>query len=155
VILYPWFLLLFVVSILSALVIYFSGKSKPEVENSETPGNSVNPLEFRIAIIFTLLFVAFSFITYFTLKQFGTQGLQVLAYIVGVTDIDPFLINLFNGRFGLDLSLVAIATMQAILSNNVLKLVYGAVLSGKECRKLLLIGFGVIILVNFTIICVL
>ncbi len=147
----PWFLLMTGISVATALVIlYFRSDTnsiKPPVV-----GENVNPLEFRIAIIFTLLFVAMSFITYFTVKRFGTNGLQALAYIVGVTDIDPFLINLFQGKFGVGISMTAIATMQAILSNNILKLVYGLVLGGKKVRPFLMAGFGVILLASILII---
>lgn len=147
----PWFILMIMVSLVTALIVlYFRSDTKsikPPVVSE-----SVNPLEFRIALIFTLLFVAMSFITYFTVKRFGTNGLQALAYIVGVTDIDPFLINLFQGKFGVSTGLIAVATMQAILSNNVLKLVYGVALSGKKVIPLLLCGFGVILTASIVVI---
>jgi len=147
----PWFLVMFGVSAGASIgILYFRKKTTDIIPDAkESPAN---PLEFRIAIIFTLLYVAFSFITYFTIQQFGTRGLQVLAYIVGITDIDPFLINLFNGKFGMEMTMVGVATLQAIFSNNLIKLVYALVLSAKECRKLLLIGFGIILAANFLII---
>jgi len=151
-ILYPWLLLMFLVSLLIAGVMLFIGRKSAQNVDMVPSGKAVNPLEFRIAIIFTLLFVAFSFITYYTLRQFGGQGLQVLSYLVGFTDIDPFLVNLFNGHFGVDDMLISVATLQAVLSNNLLKLVYGLSLSSGSCRKLLIAGFVPIILISLLII---
>jgi uncharacterized membrane protein (DUF4010 family) len=147
----PWFLLMMAVSVGAALVVLFI-RSDTQSVKPPVAGDSVNPLEFRVAIIFTLLFVAMSFITYFTVKRFGSNGLQALAYIVGVTDIDPFLINLFQGKFGVSAGITAIATMQAIFSNNLLKLVYGMILSGKKVKPVLLAGYSVILLASLLII---
>jgi len=108
-----------------------------------------NPLEFKVAIIFTVLYVAFTFITHFTVQQYGKGGLNVLSYIVGVTDIDPFLLNLFQGKYAVSLDAVAQATLQAIISNNIIKLLYALGLSAKNMRKHLLAGFGIIIIINF------
>jgi uncharacterized membrane protein (DUF4010 family) len=107
-----------------------------------------NPLEFRVALIFTLLYVGFTFITYYTITAFGETGLIILSFVVGVTDIDPFLLNLFQGKFDVGISLITAATLQAIISNNVLKMIYGMFLGGKSIRIPLLIGFLIIIAVN-------
>jgi len=150
-ILLPWFLLMTGISFVIALILLFFHSDTKSIK-PPVVGESINPLEFRIAIIFTLLFIAMNFITYFTVKRFGANGLQALAYIVGVTDIDPFLINLFQGKFGVTVGITAAATMQAILSNNILKLLYGLVLAGRKVRPLLMAGFGVILLASIVII---
>lgn len=147
----PWFLMMIVISAGAALAILYIRSDTKSIK-PPVVGEGVNPLEFRVAIIFTLLFVAMSFITYFTVKRFGTNGLQALAYIVGVTDIDPFLINLFQGKFGVSLNMTAVATMQAILSNNILKMVYGTALAGKKVKPALISGFGIILLASIIII---
>lgn len=149
--LWPWFLLLIAVSVAVAMLPMLFNREK--LLSAPSPAStSANPLEFRIAIIFTLLFVAFSFITYYTVQHFGSYGLQVLAYIVGVADIDPFLLNLFQGKFVADAALTATATMQAIISNNVLKLIYGMTFTHKSARKTLGFAFGAIIIVNLVIV---
>jgi uncharacterized membrane protein (DUF4010 family) len=149
--LWPWFLLMALTSAAIALAILYY-KSDGKLAPSPIVTSIANPLEFRIAIIFTVLYVVFSFITYFTIKEYGTNGLQVLAYAVGITDIDPFLLNLFSGKFNVGLDLTAIATLQALFSNNLLKLVYSLFLSNKSCKKYLLIGFSGIIIVNLLLI---
>lgn len=110
-----------------------------------------NPLEFKVAILFTLLYVFFTFVTYYTLEYFGTSGLKVLSFVVGVTDIDPFLLNLFQGTYDVALRVLAIATLQAIISNNILKMGYGLWLTHKKLRKSLVISFGSLIVANIVV----
>lgn len=141
------FLVLFAVSVLMALGILFfrkDGSIHAEVEGHKDK----NPLEFRVAIIFTILYVAFTFITWFTITNFGTMGLNFLSLVVGVTDIDPFLLNLFQGKFAVTTQTILGATLQAIISNNLLKMAYGMTFGGKHLYRFLLIGFLGITLVN-------
>jgi uncharacterized membrane protein (DUF4010 family) len=66
----------------------------------------------------------FSVITTYTVSHFGTAGLDVLSFITGVTDIDPFLLNIFQGKYELPLETLGRTALQAIISNNILKSVY-------------------------------
>jgi hypothetical protein len=75
-----------------------------------------------------------------------------LSYLVGFTDIDPYLLNLFQGNFTVGIDVLAQATMQAIISNNILKYVYALSLSSKSSRLTLSIGFISIIVINFLLI---
>lgn len=143
----PYFLILLAVSVVTGIVIFYYKKKVDEVAEISLLRDK-NPLEFKVALIFMLLFVGFTFLTFYTVQYFGTGGLNTLSVIVGVTDIDPFLINLFQGKYPVSLGIIAFASMQAIISNNVLKLVYGLAFSGKHIRKPLLAGFGLIIFVN-------
>jgi uncharacterized membrane protein (DUF4010 family) len=68
-----------------------------------------------------------------------------LAFVVGVTDIDPFIINLFQGKLSIGTDVITIAVLNAITSNNILKLIYALTLSDKSIRKELIIGFGILI----------
>lgn len=147
---YPLFLVLILLSLILGLVIWYRARQVGTLVKEEL--SDKNPLEFKVAIIFTLLYLAFMFITNFTIKEFGANGLNSLSYLVGFTDIDPFLLNLFQGKFPVELSVLAQATMQAIISNNILKYVYAMSLSSKSSRKTLTIGFITIIIVNFLLI---
>jgi uncharacterized membrane protein (DUF4010 family) len=146
---YPYFIILIIVSFLIGALIYFYKKNDKilvqEIENDK------NPLEFRVALIFMVLYIAFSFITQYTIEKFGTNGLDVLSFAVGVTDIDPFLINLFQGKFLVSTSIIAIVTLQAMISNNIIKLFYALFLSNKSLKPLLSIGFLAIIIINIII----
>jgi uncharacterized membrane protein (DUF4010 family) len=147
---YPAFLILIILSIVLGLVFWFKAPQATNQVNEEL--NDKNPLEFKVAIIFTLLYLAFTVITNFTIRQFGLNGLNTLSYLVGFTDIDPYLLNLFQGNFTVGIDVLAQATMQAIISNNILKYVYALSLSSKSSRLTLSIGFISIIVINFLLI---
>ncbi len=120
---WPWFLGLSALSALAGLaVLFFHNRSTATADR--TLRGDRNPLEFKVALIFTALFVVFTLLTRATLDRFGTPGLSVLSYLVGLTDIDPFLINLFQGRFNVGQEAIMAATFQAIISNNFLKAAY-------------------------------
>jgi len=146
-----YFVILFIVSAGTGLItLFYRNKSIRSFDHDLTEDK--NPLEFKMALIFTALYVAFTFITFGVINHFGTLGLNILSYIVGLTDIDPFLINLFQGKYGVSLDIVAMATLQAIISNNVLKLIYGCFFGGRKTWKFLAAGFLVIIILNLLLV---
>lgn len=107
-----------------------------------------NPLEFKVALIFASLFIAFTLITHYTLVYFGDNGLRTLSILVGVSDINPFLINLFQSQYDVTESLLVMSAFQAIISNNVVKMIYGIFFSNKVLLKPLIVGFSLIFVVN-------
>ncbi len=143
----PAFLTMILVSTLTGIGIFFFRKKTESTDVNKTTDDK-NPLEFKVAIIFTLLYIVFTIITYYTIAYFGVKGLNLLSFIVGTTDIDPFLINLFQGGFSVSINVIAIATLQSIISNNILKTIYAVVLSNKKIIKPIIIGFAIIIITN-------
>jgi len=112
-----------------------------------TTPEHANPLEMKTALLFGALFVAFSFVTHFVVTTYGDVGLNILSYVVGFTDIDPFLMNLFQSKTDVGLDPIARATLQAIISNNILKCVYTYMFAGKSARKIAILAIlGVTIL---------
>ncbi len=83
-----------------------------------------NPLEFKTALIFSILFVLFAALTSFVIDEFGTQGLQALSFLVGLTDIDPFILSLLGGNFQISQMQLIVAVVIASGSNNLLKAAY-------------------------------
>jgi len=144
------FVILIVVSGLTALIVIRIDKNKQNDE--EIVQNDRNPLEFKVALLFTVLYVAFTFVTWYAISNFGTDGLKALSLIVGVTDIDPFLINIFQGKYEVTLNILALASLQAIISNNVVKAIYAGFIAGKQVRKAIFIGFSIIIIVNIILV---
>ncbi len=142
-----FFLVMFIITTSVGIVIYFY-KHREEEGSAIASIKDKNPLEFKVALLFMVLFVAFSFLTYYAIEYFGNLGLNILSLVVGVTDIDPFLISVFQGKFNVDVELISRVSFQAIISNNLLKLIYSLVFSGKNIRIPLLIGFSIIIFVN-------
>jgi len=151
-----WFVIMFLISL--GIAYFFFSRFK-KTNKAETITTNIledkNPLEFKIAVVFALLYVFFSFITQYTLTNFGTHGLNILSFIVGFTDIDPFLLNLFQGKYEVTQLLVGMATFQAILSNNILKMFYAKVLGNQLLGKYIVQGFGIIIVANICVVLVL
>ena len=138
----PLLSLSFLTFIVSWFIFKFGKKgTNDKIENSKAR----NPLEFKTAILFAALFVIFSLLTRYVMNNYGTKGLNMLSIVVGLTDIDPFLLSLFTGKYQITMDALAQATLIAVTSNNVIKLGYGLFLGDKKIYKLLIIGFAVII----------
>lgn len=140
-------------TVLTILVAWILNKvgQKPEEKVIHEP-SSRNPLEFKTALLFAALFVIFALITKFVLTSFGVKGLDVLSWIVGVTDIDPFLLSMFTGKYEIVLSAIVHATLIAVTSNNLIKLGYALFLGNKNIRKPLIAGFSTIIVASLVFI---
>ncbi|GHV72396.1 hypothetical protein FACS1894201_01310 [Bacteroidia bacterium] len=148
---HSWYLFLIMTAVTTTvgLVVYYSKTPTPEqLKQVEIVDDDKNPLEFKVALIFAALFVLFTLITHYTIKEFGTQGLKALSFVVGITDITPFIVNLFQGDFVVSGSLVIVSTFIATFSNNIMKLGYALVLGAKANRKPLLIWLGIVSAVN-------
>ena len=92
---------------------------------------SGNPLALGAAAVFAGLFVLISVVSAVAKSQFGVSGIYALAAIIGVTDIDPFVLNLAQGGIsGMSNGSLAAAILIASSSNNVLKALYAAVFAG-------------------------
>jgi uncharacterized membrane protein (DUF4010 family) len=92
---------------------------------------SRNPLELGAAAIFALLFITTSLVSSWATATFGTSGIYTLAALVGITDIDPFVLNLAQGgTTGVPIAALAPAILIAASSNNILKAAYAAVFAG-------------------------
>jgi uncharacterized membrane protein (DUF4010 family) len=115
------------------LLQYRFGKAPPNepAHDAMQPPADTNPLELGAAIIFAALFVAVSVVSAVAKSQFGISGIYGLAAIIGVTDIDPFVLNLAQGGVsGVQNAALATAILIAASSNNVLKALYAACFAG-------------------------
>lgn len=84
-----------------------------------------NPLQLTTALIFAALLVVISIVTALVQAGMGRPGVFGLAAVVGITDIDPFVLGLAQGGFAkLGLTAAALAIVIATSSNNVLKAAY-------------------------------
>ncbi len=119
-----------------AVVMAFSGawllRPRVVLENTapvaET-AESHNPLEFSTAVVFAGLFVVFALATQLVLNHFGNSGLHWLAFMVGFSDIDPFILSLLAGHFTVDTRTIVHAILIATASNNLLKAAYAAIIT--------------------------
>lgn len=152
-----WYLFIVMIVVSALTAIFFRKKRGKDARLNEEKilveeEEEKNPLEFKVSLLFAVLFVAFTLVTHYALQYFGDSGLRILSIIVGVTDINPFIINLFQGHHNLESSLLILAAFQAIISNNVVKMFYGIFFSGKTITKELVKGFCVIVIVNILLI---
>jgi len=139
----PYFMALFIVTIGTGYFIFTRKKHDVKVTHQTIP-NDRNPLEFKVALVFAMLYFVFTLITHFTVGKYGNGGLNVLSLVAGLTDIDPFLLNLVQGKYEVATIAIAFAAIQATVGNNILKAIYTYSLSDKSVKKLLLYGFGIL-----------
>jgi len=103
---------------------------------AQPPSRNRNPLELGPAALFAALFVATSLLSTWVEGSFGVRGIYALAAVVGVTDIDPFVLNVAQGSAaGLSMAAQAAAVLIAASSNNVLKAGYALAFGGWACRS--------------------
>jgi uncharacterized membrane protein (DUF4010 family) len=142
----PYFIVLIILCTLIAIYFSLIKKTSIGTGNESLPKEiHQNPLEFKTAVVFGGLFILFALITGFVVGHYGAHGAQTLALMVGVTDIDPFILNLFQGKFNLDAMVITLAVLNAITSNNILKMIYALFLSEKSLRKEIFISFSILI----------
>jgi len=114
----------------------------------EAPIDDRNPLELGTAFIFAFLFVLMMVITHYVTAHFGNIGLKILSFIIGFTDIDPFVLSLLTGKFQITLNAVSAAIVIAAGSNNILKALYAFIFSKKTAKTsaiwLLILGMATI-----------
>jgi uncharacterized membrane protein (DUF4010 family) len=146
------FVVLIVVSLLTAFYIAkFNKAGKIQKDQIEPVNPHVNPLEFKTAIIFGVLFIFFAFITGYVNRNYGTGGIKALSFVVGVTDIDPFIINLLQSKWNIGETFLVIAAINATTSNNFLKMIYGITLGDGSIRRQLIVGFSILIITGLLI----
>lgn len=110
---------------------YHSGrKGEPAVQ---TPAAAGNPLELGAAGLFAVLFVAMSLLTAVVTRRFGVSGLYGLAALVGLSDIDPFVLNVAQGGArNLPPGALGGAIVLAASSNNLVKAAYAMAFGGRK-----------------------
>jgi uncharacterized membrane protein (DUF4010 family) len=111
---------------------WIGGPHRADAGHAAAPAN---PLELVTAATFAVLFVVISIASAWATQRFGSAGIYALAAIVGVSDIDPFVLNLAQGDPAqITVRVGAGAILVAASSNNVLKAVYAIVYSSAHVR---------------------
>lgn len=143
----PYFLVF--VALTAVIIFVLNLKNKKAVNETVVENTTKNPLEFKTAIIFGLLFGFFAIITNLVITNYGNMGVSILSFIVGVTDIDPYILNLFQHVGGnLQISTIVNATIIATASNNVIKMIYILMLGTPTIKKKIIISFAALIIVS-------
>ena len=92
-----------------------------------------NPLELRTAFVFAALFVAMLVVTHLVVVHLGAPGVYTLAAIMGLSDVDPFILGLTQATPAqTPLTLAASGILIAAASNNLVKGLYAWWLSPRQ-----------------------
>lgn len=105
-----------------------------------------NPLELLAAFLFALLFLAMLIATQLAVTYLGRAGVNSLAAVMGITDVDPFIMGLTQAAGSLTpVKVAAGAILIAAASNNFIKGIYAYVLAGRKTglqSLILLVGLA-------------
>lgn len=92
-----------------------------------------NPLEMGAAFVFALFFVAMLVATQLTVTYLGDTGVNLLAAIMGVTDVDPFIMGMTQAAGTLTpIKVASGAVLIAAASNNLVKGIYSFSLADRK-----------------------
>jgi uncharacterized membrane protein (DUF4010 family) len=106
-----------------------------------------NPLELNAAVLFAVLFAVVSLATKYVLAYFQAGGLRLMSFVVGFSDITPFVVSLLQGNLGIDDRQIVQAVIIASASNNVLKLAYTYAFGTRRTANLVAPGMlGLVVL---------
>jgi uncharacterized membrane protein (DUF4010 family) len=111
-----------------------------EVKREYEPNN---PLELRAAFFFAVLFLAILVATHLVVTYLGRAGVYTLAGLMGVTDVDPFIMGMTQSAGGVtSLKVASAAILIAAASNNLVKGIYAYWFSDRETgvQSLCLLG---------------
>jgi uncharacterized membrane protein (DUF4010 family) len=119
--------------LLSAVTILMAWLHSRGASRTVPAGPPPNPLQLGTAFAFAILFVVIALLTTWVQEHWGSAGILGLAAVVGVTDIDPFVLSLAQGGAAVvGLTTAALAIVIATSSNNVLKAAYTIAFSGRR-----------------------
>lgn len=92
-----------------------------------------NPLELVAAFFFAVLFLAMVVATQLAVTYLGRAGVDILAAVMGVTDVDPFIMGMTQAAGSLTpLKVAAGAVLIAAASNNLVKGIYAFILADRK-----------------------
>lgn len=108
---------------------------------------SRNPLELSAAFFFAVLFMAMLVATHWVVAQSGANGVYGLAALMGVSDVDPFILGLTQSTPGLiTLALASKGILIAAASNNAVKGIYVWSVAPRVAGRVGLLGMLVLAL---------
>jgi uncharacterized membrane protein (DUF4010 family) len=130
---------------------WFWSRSAPHGTAASPDRDSKNPLELRAAFLFAAVFLALIVATHFALLHLGTSGVYALSAIMGLSDVDPYIMGLTQSAPSVTpLDLAAHAILIAAACNNGVKGIYVFALAPRRTGLQglgLLLGFAALGLV--------
>ena len=131
-----WAPLLLLGAIATAVGWLWSRRADKGAQAMEQDLEPKNPLELITAFLFAALFLAMLVITQLAVTYLGRAGIDTLAAIMGVSDVDPFIMGLTQAPSNATaLNVSAGAILIAASSNNVVKGIYAYSLAGHKTGR--------------------
>jgi uncharacterized membrane protein (DUF4010 family) len=118
---YLWWKLVLLSAIGAALALSVRPVDRSD-ESREMPGLE-NPFEITPSLLFAGFFVALTIISTVVRNAAGSSGILTLSALVGVIDIDPFILSVVREK-DLGLDLIVVAVLLAMMSNTLAKGLY-------------------------------
>jgi uncharacterized membrane protein (DUF4010 family) len=129
------------IGIIAGWVLSRRGDSTP---SGSTPPESRNPLDLKAAFLFAFIFLAITVLTRLAVARLGHNGLYGLAALMGVSDVDPFIMSLTQtAGAATPLRDAAIGVLVAAASNNLIKGIYARSFADKATGNRALAGLCV------------
>ena len=127
----PAFLVLAAVAIVVGW--FWSRRPDPDASAFKREFEPGNPLELTTAFLFALLFLGMLVATQLAVTYLGRAGVNILAAIMGVTDVDPFIMGMTQAAGKITpLPVAATAVLIAAASNNLIKGIYSFSLADRQ-----------------------
>ena len=129
--------------ILSAIgvILSFGITEDSGVNNHSEITGLKNPFEIKPAVIFAFLFIVLTIVSDYVKTYIGNDGLISLSIIVGITDIDPFILSIVNNTKDIH-KIIIQSILIAMMSNTIVKSIYFGYLS-PTTRKETLTRFSI------------
>jgi uncharacterized membrane protein (DUF4010 family) len=120
----------------AALALYEWRRAPTRSAASNLAVVSKNPLQIPAAFVFAALIVVISVVSAWVKGAFGESGIFALSAVVGLTDIDPFVLNIAQGGIaGMPIASLCAAMLIAASSNNAAKAAYAIGFGGTAARR--------------------
>ena len=108
-------------------------RADPSAQAVQREFEPKNPLELLAAFFFAVLFLAMLVATQLAVTYLGRAGVNTLAAIMGVTDVDPFIMGMTQAAGTLTpMKVAAAAVLVAAASNNLVKGIYAYGLADRK-----------------------
>ena len=108
-----------------------------------------NPLELKAAFLFAAIFLGMLLVTHLAVTHLGTGGVYSLAAIMGLSDVDPFIMGMTQtAANSTPVHVASIAILIAASSNNIIKGFYARFFSESQTGRWSLVMLVVLALLG-------
>ncbi len=141
------FIILGIIGIVGGFLRSLKKKSTVNPDDVQPTPPKGNPLELKAAFSFALLFIIITIMTKYMINYFGSKGVYTLAAIMGITDVDPFILSLTQSAGqSVPLTVASISILIAAASNNAVKGLYALIFGDHQTGRQ---GFYLLLLFSF------